>query len=440
LDITLDKSSNTEALIKIKLNEDDYQKNYNEKLKEYSKKASIKGFRPGKVPSSLIKKLYGKSILAEEINKLLVKSVNDYLKENDIKIIGDPLPSETEDEIDWDNQKEFEFEYNIGLVDDFNLDLNIKDTRYKIKLAKKEFEENVDNLRKQYGKMTNPEVSEDGDSIFGSLTLSTDESFSKDSILYLDKLAKKQKPKFTGVKKDDKIALDLKSLFEDKTDLEVFTNKSEKELKEIKGDFTFIVKNINRVEKADLNQELFDKVFGKDVVKNEEEFLSKYQAIIEDNLNRESEYFLNHQLQKSIIDKTKVDIPSDFYKKWILKTQENVSADELEKDFEHYLRDLKWNLIKNKISEEYKVKVENEDVIEKTKALFKEQFGSQLNEEMEKNLDVFASNYLNQNDGENYYNIYNQVRTDKIMNAVKENVKITDKEVNRAEFEKKIKE
>ncbi len=440
MDITLDKSSNTEALIKIKLIEADYQKKFDEKLKEYSKKASIKGFRPGKVPSGLIKKLYGKSILAEEINNLLIKSLNDYIKENDIKIIGDPLPKEIEEEIDWDNQKEFEFEYNVGLVDEFNYDLDFKVNRYKIKLSKKEFDEVVENLQKQYGKMTNPDVSEDGDSIFGLLELSSDSEFAKDSVLYIDKLAKKNKSKFVGVKKDEKIDIDLKNLFEEKSDLEVFTNKSEKELKELKGDFTFTVKNVNRVEPAELNQEFFDKIFGKDSVKSKEEFIEKYRSIIEENLNKESDYFLSQEIQKHLLDKTKVEIPSDFYKKWILKTQENVTADELEKDFEHYIRDLKWNLIKNKITEDLEIKVENDDVLNKTKSMFREQFGAQLGEEMEKNLDVFANNYLNQNNGENYYQIYNQARTEKVMDAIKEKVKIAEKDISRTEFEKKVQE
>ncbi len=439
MDITLDKSTSTEGLIKIKLKEADYQKNFEEKLKEYSKKASIKGFRPGKVPSGLIKKLYGKSILAEEINNLLSKSLTDYIKENDIKIIGDPLPSESEAEIDWDNQKEFEFEYNIGLVDNFTYTTDFKLNKYNIQLTDKEFEENLDHLKKQYGKMTNPETSVEGDTIFGALE-SEENEFSKDSVLYIEKVAKKNRKKFIGVKSDDKIEVELKSLFEDEIDLEVFTNKSKEELKSLKGKFTFTVKNINHVELAELNQEFFDKIFGKDVVKTEEEFIKKYKDIIEENLNRESDYFLSQQIQKQLTEKTKMDIPQDFYKKWILKTQENVSADELEKDFEHYVRDLKWNLIKNKIADDNELKVEHTDVIEKTKSLFREQFGGAMNEEMEKNLDVFANNYLNQNNGENYYNLYNQARTEKIMSFLKEKVKSTEKKVSRAEFEKKVQE
>lgn len=439
MDITLDKISTAEASIKIKLNEADYQKNFEDKLKDYGKKASIKGFRQGKVPPGLIKKLYGKSILAEEINNILVKSITDYIKDNDIKIIGDPLPSEADKEIDWESQKEFEFEYNVGLVDDFKYDLDFKITKYNIKLSDKEFAENLDNLRKQYGKMLNPETSEEGDSLYG--TLSQDSSgFSKDSVLAIEKVSKKLRNKFIGLKKGDALSLELKSLFTEKLDLEVFTNKTEAELKELKGEFLFTVQNINRVETAELNQEFFDKIFGPDQVKNEQEFKDKYKAIIEENLNKEAGYFLQQEIQKKLTESTKLNIPSDFYKKWLLKTQENLSKEQLEKDFEHYLRDLKWTLIKNKIAEDLNVKVEHEDVVEKTKKLFREQFGGAMNEEMEQHLGEFANSYLNRNDGENYYQMFSQARTEKIMQILTEKVKISEKQVSRAEFEKKVSE
>ncbi len=439
MDITLDKISTAEASIKIKLNEADYQKNFEDKLKDYSKKASIKGFRPGKVPPALIKKLYGKSILAEEINNILVKSLTDYIKENDIKIIGDPLPSEQDREIDWETQKEFEFEYNVGLVDDFKYDLDFKVTKYVIKLSDKELAENVDNLRSQYGKMLNPEVSEEGDSLYGTLSQESS-GFSKDSILAIDKLNKKSRSKFIGLKKDDSVSFELKSLFTEKTDLEVFTNKSEEELKELKGEFLFTVKNINRTEPAELNEEFFDKIFGPGKIKTEQEFKDKFREVAEENLNKEAGYFLQQEIQKKLTESTKLNIPSDFYKKWLLKTQENLSQEQLEKDFEHYLRDLKWTLIKNKIADDLDVKVEHQDVIEKTKKLFREQFGGAMNEEMEQHLDEFANNYLNRNEGENYYQMFSQARTEKIMQSMIEKVKISEKQVSRAEFEKKVSE
>ena len=148
MDIQLEKNSGTEALIKIKLKEADYQPKFKEKLKSYSKQANIKGFRPGKVPIGVIEKMYGKSIMVEEINKILVDSLKDYISKNDIKIIGDPLPNnEKAQEIDWDTQKEFDFEYSIGLIDEFEYKLGFKINKFQIKVEKKVLDEAIDNLK-----------------------------------------------------------------------------------------------------------------------------------------------------------------------------------------------------------------------------------------------------------------------------------------------------
>ena len=438
MDIQLEKNSSTEALIKINLKEADYQPKFKEKLKSYSKQANIKGFRPGKVPMSIIEKMYGKSIMVEEINKILVDSLKDYIKKNDIKIIGDPLPNnEKAKEIDWDSQKDFEFEYNIGLIDDFKYNLDFKITKYQIKVEKKVMDEAIENLKQQYGKMTNPEISEAGDSIFGTLAQASSE-FSKDGLIYIDKVAKKLQKSFIGVKKDDVVKVDIQKLFTEAQDLTEMTALSDEEVKSLAGEFEFTVKNVNRVEPAEMNQEFFEKIFGEGKVKTEEEFIKEYTKIFEENYDKESEYLLAHQLQEKILKDTKVEVPEDFYKKWILASNEEIKADDLEKDFEHYIRDLKWTLIKNRIFEENDVKVEYAEIVDYTIKMFQAQFGGmELNEEMSKNLEVMANNYLQQNNGENYMNVHNQLRTEKIMDILKQKVEISVKKVTRAEFEKK---
>ncbi len=438
MDIQLEKNSNTEALIKINLKESDYQPKYKEKLKSYSKQAQIKGFRPGKVPVSLIEKMYGKSIKVEEINNILVESLKDYIKKNDIRIIGDPLPNNDKaEEIDWDNQTEFDFEYNIGLIDNFEYNLNFKINKYEIKVEDKVINEAIDELKVRYGKMTNPEVSESGDSIFGTLSQESSE-FSKDGLIEIEKVAKKLQKDFIGVKKDDTIKFDIKKLFKEEGDLETLTGLNPEEVQELKDEYLFTVKNINRVIPAEMNQEFFEKIFGEGKIKTEDEFIQEYKKIFEENYDKESEYLLSHQIQEKILKETEVEIPEEFYKKWILATNKELQEADLEKDFEHYVRDLKWTLIKNKIGDDNDIKVENADLVEYTKKMFRAQFGGMaLNEEMEANLDVMANNYLQQNNGENYMNIYNQLRTEKILEILKQNAQITVKKVTREEFNKK---
>ncbi len=437
MDIQLEKNSSTEALIKVNLKVADYQPKFKEKLKTYSKQASIKGFRPGKVPISLIEKMYGKSIMVEEINKILVDSLKDYIKEHDIKIIGDPLPNnEKAQQINWDTQEEFDFEYRIGLIDDFQYKMDFKIEKFEIKLDKKTIDEAISDLKKQYGKMTNPEVSESGDSIFGSLTQAASE-FAKDILIDIDNLVKKQQKSFIGIKKADIVKFDIKKLFDDEKVLTEVTGMSDEEVKDLKGEFEFTVKNVNRTEPSEMNQEFFDKIFGEGKVKSEEEFVAEYSKIYEENYNRESDYLLAHQIQEKIIKETKVEIPEGFYKEWILATNQGITEENLDKDFEHYVRDLKWTLIKNRIADDNELKIEYSDAVDYTKKMFQAQFGGMiLNEEMDKNLDVMANNYLQQKNGENYMNIFNQLKTEKIIDILKQKAEISVKKVTREEFNK----
>lgn len=438
MDIQLEKNSSTDALIKIKLKEADYQSKLKEKLKSYSKDANIKGFRRGKVPVSLIEKMYGKSIMVDEINKILVDTLKEYIKNNDIKIIGEPLPNnEKAKEIDWESQKEFDFEYSVGLIDEFDYNLEFKINKYQIKLDKKVLDKAIKELKEQHGKMTNPETSIQSDSLFGTMTQTSSE-FNKDVLLSIDKISKKLLKSFIEVKKEDEISFDIQTLFDDKKDLIEISGLSEEEISTLNGEFNFKIKNVNRVEPSEMNQEFFDKIFGKDKVKTEEEFIEEYSKIFEKNYNQESEYLLAHRIQEKILKDTKLNIPQEFYKKWILATNNELKADDVEKDFEHYVRDLKWTLIKNKIADDNKLNIEYVDAVNYTKKMFQTQFGGmELNDEMDKNIEVMANNYLQQNNNENYMNIFNQLRTEKIIEVLKQKAEISIKEVTQEEFNKK---
>ena len=193
MEITVDKHTANQASIKIKLIEADYQPKVDAKLKDYAKKAVIRGFRPGKAPVTMVKSMYGVSLLVEEINTILGESLNNYLKEQTFKVLGEPLPVEkVEESIDWKNQKDFEFEYKIGFIESIQvqLDQKVKGTKYSIKVDQKLIDETIQNLTSQYGESTNPEVSEASDFIYGDLKAS-ETDFSKTLSLDTAKLSKK---------------------------------------------------------------------------------------------------------------------------------------------------------------------------------------------------------------------------------------------------------
>ncbi len=440
MDITLEKKSRTEGAIKISLNEGDYQSQVAEKIKDYSKKANIKGFRQGKVPTSYIKKLYGKSILVEEINQLLSKSLTDYIKENKINILGEPLPNDKEaGKIDWDSQKDFDFEYAIGMVDEFEYDLSkkVKVTSYKIKVDDAAINETVENLTSQYGNMTNPEVSEKDDAIYGNLSQG---EFSKDLLLETKDMDKKIEKKFMGLKKDDVVTFDLHKAFPDTQQLSQILGVSEEETKAISGDVEFKTININRCEKAELNQEFFDKIFGPETVKSEEAFLEKIKTTIEENYEKETMAFLDYSIQKEFVDKTKIELPDEFLKRWLIASNEGkITEEDIKNEYDAYIKDLKWSLIKSKIAEDNELKTEHEDVMEKARELIRENLAqSGMGSQFESNIDAFVDNYLKGDEGNNYYKVFNQAHAEKIMGKIKETISIGNKEVDVEKFKKLV--
>ncbi|HXA01634.1 MAG TPA: trigger factor [Cytophagaceae bacterium] len=438
MDIVLEKKDTTNGTIKVNLKETDYLGKVTEKLKEYSKKANIKGFRPGKVPTSLIQKMYGKSIMVDEINHLLSSSLNNYIKENKLPIIGDPLPdTENAAKIDWETQKEFEFNYKIGLVAEFKCDVSdkVKIPKYQIQIDDKAVKETLENLRSQYGKMSNPEVTEEGDSIYGELK-EVNGDFTTNTLVPSNKIKKSEQKKFAGKAKGDKIEFDIEKTFEDTAVVAHVTGLGLEEAKAKKGKFELTVTNINRTELAALDQDFFDKIFGKDKITTEEEFNEKLKDTIKENYDRESENMLSREIHDHYVKNTKIELPNEFLKKWLFITNEGkVTEEQIEKEYDQYVGEVKWSLIKNKIADENNIKVENEDILGKTKEMISQQFGSiAITEELQDSFDKIADNYLKQDNGKNYMKMFEQVFFDKVLNLIKEKVSFQDKKITVEEF------
>lgn len=436
MEITLDKHSANQASIKISLNEADYQPKVDAKLKDYAKKVSIKGFRPGKAPVGMVKNLYGTSLLVEEINSILSESLNTYLKEQTFKILGDPLPEDkSQEKIDWKTQKEFDFEYKIGFVDSIELPLDdkLKATKYVIQVDDKLVNETIENLMSQHGNSSNPEVAESDDNVYGDLQ-SEDASWSKTISLPLNKLTKKLASKFIGKGKDEEVDFEAKEI--KKATWTEDLNFSDEEMAHAEGNLKFVIKNINRTEAAEMNQEFFEKIFGPDSVKTEEEFVTKVKETLQANYNQESKVFTEEELKKVLVEKANIDLPEDFLKEWLLKANEGkVTVEDVEKEFPAYAKQLTWSLISNHLATANEIKAEHEDVIEKTKQMVREQFAaSGLGSQMEDSMDMFVDNYLKGEDGQNYMNMLTSVQNDKVLAMVQDKLKLKEKEITIDEF------
>jgi trigger factor len=448
LEITLDKKNNTEGTIKIKLTEGDYQPKVEEKVRDYAHKANIKGFRPGKVPNGVIKKMFGKSILVDEINHILSHKISDYIKDNNIKILGEPLPDqEKAGSIDWEAQKDFEFEYQIGMVDDFQYELSnkVKVKSYPIEVDNKIIDETIADLRKRFGKVNYPEAAEVQDNLYGDLKEKDggENGFKRDyAVIAIEKVEKKEQKKFIGLQKENEVEFDIDKIFGNEEDKANLLGLSPEESKEKKGTYLFKISTISRVEPAEVNQELFDRVFGKDAVKTEEEFSNKVKETIGENYKRESDHFLEHNIEDYYVANTKINLPDNFLKQWIKNTSEGkVTDDVLSEEFDSYKRGLVWDIVKNKIAEDNKLTVETEEVRNKAKDLIIAQFGGQaFAEQISDKMDAIADNYLSNENGQNFTKLYQQLRNEKILNHIKENISISEKKVSVDEFKKIVAE
>lgn len=445
MEIILDKKSSTEGLIKIKLSEGDYQPHVEEKVRDYARKASIKGFRQGKVPSGVIRKMFGKSILVDEINHLLSHKLSDYIKENNLKILGEPLPDhEKAMTIDWDAQKDFEFDYQIGLVEDFNYDLSgkVKVKGYKIEVDDKVINETISDLKKRFGKVTNPETSSASDNLFGELLDKEGNVKQPHSFIAIEKINKKEQQKFIGLRKDDQVAFEVDKTFADEAAMDQLFGESDEDAKAAKGTYTFKVNTISHTEPAEINQELFDRVFGKDTVKTEEEFINKIKETIGENYKRETDHFLDHHIEDYFLDNTKINLPDGFLKSWLKATSKGEVTDNvLEKEFSGYMRGLKWDLIKNKIADDNKIQVETDEVRNKAKDLIISQFGGPaIAQQLGDKLDSFADNYLQNENGQNFMRLYNQLKNEKIIKFIREKITVDEKKVSVDEFKKIVEE
>lgn len=451
MDIALEKASETNASLLITLTPDDYKPEVDKKLKQYSKTVAMKGFRPGHVPAALVKKMYGKGVLVEEINTILSRTVSKYIRENKLQIVGDPIPNrEQADAVDWDNQEQFQFTYELGLASDFEVHFDQLPTitKYDIQATDKEVGETVENLQKQFHTHEHAEEIADGDTIYGDLNqVNTSEDaepssasrFASKTAFPTTKMAEEGKAAFIGKAKGEVVTFTIEALFPDEKDRANATGVKKDEAINLTGEFTFEIEDITRNQPAEIGQELFDKTFGVDQVSSEEEFRTKITEVITNNYERESNTLLRYDIERELLNNIPILLPEEFLKNWLLDTNEGkVTREQIDAEFEDFTKSIKLQLIKNKIAEQGDVKVDPEELMETSRNMVREQFGfmNSDDEEMNKTIDKIARDYLmgEKNNGQNYTNLYNRVFDDKVIDYAKTQVTVESKPVSFEEF------
>ncbi|WBO82953.1 trigger factor [Hymenobacter yonginensis] len=435
MDITLDKKDDQlNAILTVNLTEADYAPAVDAKLKDYSKKAQIKGFRPGKVPATLVRKMYGKGILADEINALLGKAVDGYIKDNNLKILGEPLPMSNN--IDLDAQKDYAFQFELGLLPDFELpaDQSVSVDRHKVDLDENTLNETYEQIGRQFGENSEPEVSEAGDYLTGKLAKAGEEGEGRPVLLPINKV-KTGADKFVGVKSGDVVTFDLKEAFGDEAAIRNFTGFSKDEAAAAEGEYTLTVDKINRSAAPEHNQELFDKVFGKDIVTSKEEYEEKVRSTVQENYDREADNLVNRQIIDKMLENTTIEIPKEFFKKWLLRANEGkLTAEQIEEHYDDYEKELKWSLIRNKVVEEQELKVSNEEIVDRTMQKILGQFNMEMTPELEESVRGFADNYLRQENGKNYISEYEAILAERVLENLRGKVVVNDNPITAEDF------
>lgn len=376
MNVTFEEKDALHALLTIELNPEDYQPKVDAELKKYRSQASVPGFRPGKAPLSVIKKMVGKAMLVDEINKLASNTLMKHLEDNKIDILGQPLASKEQDgEMNFDEPKDFTFKFDLGLAPKFDLNISTKDklTRHKIEVSDEELEKEVDNNLRRFGTMLEiKETENDQDTVKGMLTeLDKDGNpleggvSDKETTVLLEMVKdKKTQKSLLGKKVGDKVQVDIFKFFNDNEKVMASTVGLPAEgIKDLNKTFELDITEIKRFQKAELNQELYDQVFGKDVVKTEEEFRTKLRENLEQYYGSEAEHQLDHSISHLIMDNHKMELPDEFLKRWLIQTYpDNYNEENIDELYGRESDSLRRQLIMEKVVADFKLEITQEDI------------------------------------------------------------------------------
>lgn len=436
MNITKKEIDKLNAVLTVEVSKGDYFEKVEKVLNDYRKTANIPGFRKGHIPMGMVKKQYGKAVLVEEVNKLLQDALHKYLTEEKLDVLGNPLPK-NEADINWDAD-DYSFEFELGLAPEFEIDLKGKEVvHYKIVADEEMLNNQVKTIRKQYGKLISKNEVEKGDEITGTFT-STEKEIEKKTTLSTDEIAgKKQLESLIGAKVGDTVTLKTKGMFADDHDNQKYFGVSHDDAHGLDIEVSFKIDEVNKREMAELNQDLFDKLFGEGVVTSEEGLKAKVKEDAEGQFAQQSDQKLLNDVVDSLIDNTKFDLPKEFLQRWIaMSGEKRLSEEDAKAEYERSEKGLRYQLIEGKLRVENKLQVTFDELKDFSKNMIKgqmAQFGQTNPSEEE--LESIAARILSNK--EEVQRLSEQLNTNKLLDYFKENAKLKIKEVT---YDKFIKE
>lgn len=438
MNITRNNVDALNAIVTIELAKEDYQGNVDTVLSNYKKNANVPGFRKGAVPMSLIQKQYGKSVLFEEVNKMLQEKLNNYLVDEKLDILGNPLPVMSEN-FDWDADV-LKFDFELGLAPEFTVDLEGKTnvTKFNIVADEAMLDEQVEYIQKQYGKLVSKEAVEETSELVGTFTNEA-EGINKDvTIAVADFRTKTNQKKFLNKKVGDQVTVNTKGLFEDDHKLMDVLGIDHDQVHGLEVDVVFTINEINESEKAELNQELFDKLFGQDVVTSVEQLKEKIKEDAEKQFASQADQKFLNDVFESLLETTSFELPATFLKKWLMTAGETpMTAEQAAEEYEKSEKGLRYQLIEGKVMTQYELQLTFEDIKAYTTKLIKEQLAQfgQTEPDDKTVEDIVARVMSNQDE---VRRISEQAMNEKMLALFTDKVKANVKEVSYKDFVKEM--
>jgi len=447
MNITKENINELNATITVKIEKNDYEATVNDVLKDYRKKANMPGFRPGKVPAGLVKKMYGKAILADEVNKILSNNLSKYIADEKLNILGEPLPNEEKQpKIDWDTTEDFEFVFDIAVAPeiDVKLDKRKKFVYYNIEVDADMVNKQIESYTSRFGQNEVAEVAGEKDTLRGDFVQldaegnELEDGIKAEKVVIAIDLMKDEAVKndAIGKKAGDVLVFDPVAVYESKHEVGHMLNLSHEEAENIEGNFKFTIEEVLNFKEAEINEDLFKKAFGEDTeVKTEEEFRAKLKSELEENFKYSSDYKFALDSRDALVEKTAIELPEEFLKRWLKATNNELTDEQIDGDFDNFMQDLRWQLIKDRLVRDNELKIEEGEIKELAKRVAAMQFSQYgMHNVPDEHLENYAGHIL-QNEEERK-RLANKAIEDKILEVIKSKVTLDEKPISYDEFNK----
>ena len=448
MNVSLQNIDKVSALLTVKLEKADYQEKVDKSLKKLRQKAQVPGFRPGMVPMSLVKKMYGKSVIAEEVNKALSEAVYKYIQDNNVSILGEPLPNEDKQpDIDFDTMEEFEVLFDIALAPEFKAEVSTKDKvdYYLIDVTEDMVNNQVKAYTQRNGKYEQVDVYEDNDMLKGLLAELDENGNTKEGGIQVEAAVMmpsymkndEQKAIFANAKVNDVLVFNPYTAWDgNATELSSLLKIDKEEAAEMKSNFSYQVEEVTRFVAGELTQEIFDQVCGKDVVKTEEEFRAKVKEVIANQFVADTDYKFLIDARKMLMEKVgKLEFPDALLKRIMRMNNQDKDEKFVEDNYDKSIEELTWHLIKEQLVKANDIKVEQEDVVNMAKEATRAQFAQYgMMSVPEDLLENYAKEMLKKK--ESVEGLVNRVVETKLASALKSQVTLENKTISAEEFNK----